>query len=189
MIKCKETIQLRREFVRELVVDLVRNKPLDVRVDLIISFVEDIVRYLEEEEDEYETNQYLIGMKELFRGYVVAMWEGTNVNSKKFKTMNKIVVKRCVEHYVKCWKHRNEAYNDEEKQKERMKKWYKKELRNAENSEYEQIREYARKFKINEERYSSETIKTWIKNLKVIEKKMEDVPKNDIRRYMGSREV
>ena len=70
-----------------------------------------------------------------------------------------------------------------------MKKWYKKELRNAENSEYEQIRQYARKFKINEERCSSETIKTWIKNLKVIEKKMEDVPKNDIRRYMESREV
>ena len=74
VIKCRETIQLRREFVRELVVDLVRNKPVDVRVDLIMSFIEDIVRYLEEEEeeDEYETNQYLIGMKELFCGYVVA---------------------------------------------------------------------------------------------------------------------
>ena len=51
------------------------------------------------------------------------------------------------------------------------------------------MREYAQKFKINEERYSSETIKTWIKNLKEIEKKMEDVPKNDIRRYMGVREM
>ena len=156
-----------------------------------MSFVEDIAICLEddEEEDEYETNQHLIGMKELFRGCVVKMWEGTNANCNKYKVLNKIVVRRCAECYVKCWKNRNDAYYDEDRQKERIKKWYKNEFRSAENSENEQIREYAKRFKINEDRCSSKSIKTWIMNLRVIEKKMDNVSKNDIRRYIGCRET
>lgn len=93
--KCRETTQLRREFIKKLAVELVNDKPVDVHADLMMSFVEDIATYLEddEEEDEYETNQHLIGMKELFRGHVVKMWEGTNVNCNKCKVLNKIVVR------------------------------------------------------------------------------------------------
>ena len=39
----------------------------DIDVNMIMVFCKDILRYLEEEEeDEYETNQQYIGMKELF---------------------------------------------------------------------------------------------------------------------------
>ena len=42
--------------------------------NLIMSFVEDILRYIENEEDkEYEMNQNLIEMKELFRGYALVV--------------------------------------------------------------------------------------------------------------------
>ena len=59
-----------------------------------MSFVEDMLTHLEDEDkDECETNQYLIGMKELFCGHVVKMWEGTNANTDACKVMNKIVVK------------------------------------------------------------------------------------------------
>ena len=79
-----------------------------------MSFVEDTLWYLENDKDkEYETNQSLIGIKELFRGYVVVVWEGTNLNSKKYRMLNKIVAKKCVEFYMKCWKERNKAYYDE----------------------------------------------------------------------------
>ena len=123
VIKCCKTKTLRREFIQELVIELVKVKPSDVSIDLIMSFIENILWYLEnEEEEEYETNQSLIGMKELFRGYVMVVWEGTDLNSKKYRVLNKIVVKKCVEFYVKCWKYRNEIYYDEEKQKERVKK-------------------------------------------------------------------
>ena len=74
-------------------------------------------------------------MKELFRGYVVIMWEGTNENSDKYRVMNKIVVNKCVNFYVQCWKKRNETYHDEGKQRERIKKWYENEINKAKSSE------------------------------------------------------
>ena len=58
MIKCRETIHLRKEFVKDLVVELVKSKPGDINVDVIMSFVEDIMRYIEnKEKEEYKTNQ------------------------------------------------------------------------------------------------------------------------------------
>ena len=54
-------------------------------------------------------------MRELFQGYIVVVWEGTDINIDKYRVLNKIVVKKCVEFYVKCWKYRNEAYHDTEK--------------------------------------------------------------------------
>ena len=114
---------MRREFIRQLVVELVKAKPRDISEDLIKSFVEDILRYLENKEDEeYEMNQHLIRMKELFRGYLVVVWQGTNINSDKYRELNKIVVRKYVEFYIKYWKYRNELYHDEEKQRERIKK-------------------------------------------------------------------
>ena len=84
-------------------VDLVRNKSDKVYIEEIILFVEDILKYLENEEDEeFEINQQYAGMQELFRGYVVIDWEGINFRNKKYKELNKIVVKRFVKYYDIC---------------------------------------------------------------------------------------
>ena len=81
---------MRKDFVYKLVIELVKKKPEEVSVDIIMVFVEDILRYLEnKEEEEYEINQYLVGMQELFRGYVVVVWEGTELRSKKYSILNK----------------------------------------------------------------------------------------------------
>ena len=49
-----------------------KNKPEDVNVEAIMSFVEDMLKHIEnEEEEEHETNQQCVGMQELFRGHVV----------------------------------------------------------------------------------------------------------------------
>jgi len=190
VVKCIEIKDMRKEFIKELLVALVKAKPEDISVDLIMSFLEDILRYLDNEEDkDYKMNQQFVGMKELFRGYVVIMWEGTNENSDKYRVMNKIVVNKCVNFYVQCWKKRNETYHDEGKQRERIKKWYENEINKAKSSEIRQLRDYAQKFKLNEERSSTEMMKVWIKNLKELEKKIGEVSKNDIRRYMSAREI
>ena len=47
MIKCCEIKALRREFIQELVIELVKVKPSDVSIDLIMLFIEDILQYLE----------------------------------------------------------------------------------------------------------------------------------------------
>ena len=103
--------------------------------------------------------------------------------------MNKIVVNKCVNFYVQCWKKRNETYHDEGKQRERIKKWYENKMNKAKSSEIRQLRDYAQKFKLNEERSSTEMMKVWIKNLKELEKKIGEVSKNDIRRYISAREI
>ena len=66
---------MRREIVKELVTKLDWMKPRNESIDIMKSFIEDILQYLdnEEEEKEYKKNQYLIRMKELSRWYVVAM--------------------------------------------------------------------------------------------------------------------
>ena len=52
IIKCRETISLRKEFIKGLVVELVKNKLEDINMEVIMSFVEDILRYLENKEEE-----------------------------------------------------------------------------------------------------------------------------------------
>ena len=41
-----------------------------------------------------------------------------------------------MEFYNKCWKHKNDVLHDENKQKERIMKWFEKERRKALESEY-----------------------------------------------------
>lgn len=82
-IKCNETIELRKEFIEQLLIKILKQKG-DADANLIMSFCEDILRYLEnEEEEEYETNQHFAGMKELFCGYAVIDWEGANLKCTK----------------------------------------------------------------------------------------------------------
>ena len=56
MIKCKETIALRKIF-KELVVELGKNKSNNAHVEQMMLFIEDILRYEEnEEKEEYKMN-------------------------------------------------------------------------------------------------------------------------------------
>ena len=104
VIRHSHTIKMRREFIKELATELVKKKPEGANVEMIISFAEDIMHCFEQEEneDKYETNQHFIGMKELFRGHMVVDWERVQINSAKHRALNKIVVKKCVEYYMKC---------------------------------------------------------------------------------------
>ena len=57
VIKSEERNALRKEFIKDLVVELVKNKPDNVYVEQIMSFIEDILRYVEnEEKEEYKMN-------------------------------------------------------------------------------------------------------------------------------------
>ena len=66
-----------------------------------MAYCEDILRYLEgnTEEDEYETTQYHIEMKEIFRGYIVRDWVGVNMHCKTYYALNKILAYECVMFY------------------------------------------------------------------------------------------
>ena len=74
-------------------------------------------------------------MKELFRGHVVKAWKVVDFSTTKHREVNKIVVTKCVECYVKCWKHRNEGMHDEDKQRKRVIEWYENVNSRRKNSE------------------------------------------------------
>ena len=59
-------------------------------------------------------------MKELFHRYEVKDWDGVEFNINKYHELNRIVVKKCIEYYVRYWKERNIEHNDEIKQRKRV---------------------------------------------------------------------
>ena len=68
----KKIRDFRRKFIAELLAELMKKKPTNVEYKELFDIVEDILIYLEDEdEDKYVINQYMIGMRFLFRGYIV----------------------------------------------------------------------------------------------------------------------
>jgi len=184
VVQCNENKHGRPEFARDLMETLLKKKSTDVNDDEIISFVEDIMKFIRnDDEGEYSTNQQYIGMKELFRGYIVQVWQGVEFNNVKYHELNRIVVRKCVEYYVKCWKERNEENRNEPKQRDRMKKWYANTIEMIKASNDGELQKYADKHQINIDQSNTETIRKWILNLKSFKRKLEKIPKNDIRRY------
>ena len=93
----------------------------EVSIDEIFSIIEDILNFIEDDNDnEYETNQYMVGMANLFRGYTVKVWKGVKFHKDKYRKLNKILTKYFIMYYTKCWKDRNDHLHNEEKQKERV---------------------------------------------------------------------
>ena len=72
VIKCRKTIEFRRKFIEDLLADLMKSKPKNIQYEELFDIVEDILMYMEVgDEEEYTTNQHIIGMRSLFRDYIV----------------------------------------------------------------------------------------------------------------------
>ena len=57
-------IHTRREFIRDMLIELAENTPENMSIDAMLPFAEDIIRYLEnEKEEEFKTSQQHVGMK------------------------------------------------------------------------------------------------------------------------------
>ena len=62
VVKCKMTILIRRRLVKNLLKELTLKRPSNVDQEEILSFIEDMLRYLDDDNsDEFETNQGMIG--------------------------------------------------------------------------------------------------------------------------------
>ena len=81
------------------------------------AMINDIRRFLKQEEKEMEINQMVIGMKYLFRGFVIKKWSGTDFSfSMKYIELNKVVIVHYMNFYLKCWEDRNECLHNLEEQ-------------------------------------------------------------------------
>ena len=105
----------------------------------VMQMINDIRKYLINRND-YETNQQYIGFKTLFRSYMIKNYQEANFNIMKYRKLNKILIKQCVQYYLECWMRRNEVLHDADFQKQRLRKWYEDEKEKGLNGDYEQVR-------------------------------------------------
>ena len=164
----------------------VNEKRIDEEITL--NMLEDIAMFFDNgnEDEGCVTSQQHVGIREIFRGFAVKDWEGVNFYCEKFKELNKVLIVNAVLFCKECWDHRNECYNNAEKQRNRIVKWYEEVKENAEENETSQVKLFVRRSKINVEQCNADTIKTWICNVKKLIKKVEKSPIGDIRRHMES---
>ena len=99
VMKCKETMNLRKEFVKKLLLELLKNREF-VDVSEIMSFCEDILVHLENDQEvECKTNQQCVGMMELFHRRVAKNWMSAHMNVKKHRHLNMILARECAHFY------------------------------------------------------------------------------------------
>ena len=96
--------------------------------------------YLENgDEEEYATNQLVVGMSYFFRGFITKVWKGVNFSSENYRQLNKIVIRHCVQYYKLCWDNRNEALHNESMQRQHAIQWYEKIKRYVESNKPRQV--------------------------------------------------
>ena len=68
--------------------------------------------------------------------------KGADLNCKKYRMLNRVIVKKYIEFYNEYQRNRNKALYNDDKQNDRLSKWYEKEKSKGEISEYRKIRLY-----------------------------------------------
>ena len=96
-----------------MAIKLVKRKPLDIDEEEIMQIINDIQKYLIERSD-FETNQQSMGIRVLFRGYIIKAWICINFTM-KYTKLNRILMKTCTKYYYDCWIRRNEMLYNEAK--------------------------------------------------------------------------
>lgn len=151
---------------------MLKEKDEWVSSDEIFDMLEDFMLHLENgDPDDYETTQQCMGMKELFRGFIIKDWKGANYHCDKCKILNKMLIKHSVQFYRKCWMHRNEYYDNPEKQRSRINEWRNKLKSFIERKEPLIVKLFIRRNQIHVNNSNTKTIKRLICNSKEIMKK------------------
>ena len=113
VIQYSETRHMRVKFILEVYKELKSIQTKEISNNELRAMIKDIRQFMKnEEEEDFETNQSFIGMKQLFRGIIIRAWFGTNFEMNKYVEYNKIIVQYCMKYYWQCWIDRNEIIND-----------------------------------------------------------------------------
>ena len=73
-----------------------KKRPEQHACEDLFDLIEDALAHLEDrDEEEYTTNQHVVGMRYLFRCFIVKTWKGVNFTDTTCRNLNKIVVHYC----------------------------------------------------------------------------------------------
>ena len=101
------------EMYKELTKSLVKEKLRIIDIDKMLSYVEDVLQYLENNEsNDYEINQEIIGMLKLFQEYIVKVWKEVNVSQNNYCKLSKTLVLYIIKYYYICYKCQSRVFNN-----------------------------------------------------------------------------
>ena len=81
----------------------------------------DIDKYFNEEEN-FWTNQQILGMREVLRGIIVKDWASMQLESMDFSQCNKVLIKNTVDFYFEYWRNRCMVLHAPESIKQHLRK-------------------------------------------------------------------
>ena len=137
----------------------------------------------------YVTNQSMIGWKQAFRGHVVKYWRNDCKDRFFNHEINKIIIKMCTNHYVECWKDRNEEFHDPQKQRQYVIEWMKAIERMILNSNKECAIKCLRSQEVNVQETSTKHLQRRNRHLLEVHKKSKEGANNwDIRSFMVTKD-
>ena len=169
VILCEGINEIKYEYLNDVKSNIEKLNLNDEEKQNAEMIIDDIENYILVENKEFITTQHLIGMKMLYRGWVVKNWmniEERNTTT-KMKKMNKVLVKQSVIFYSKAWAHRNKILHDQETYRKYMIDWYQNIKIMIEISDKPDMRRYLRTYAINVDMCSTRYIKRW--NIKALE--------------------
>ena len=180
---------MKNKYLQTLEEKIKKVKNTDHLQEQISLLLTDVKEYLHnEQQDEGCTTQSLVGMKHLFRGWIVKNW--TNVQEaqpKRMHSINKIVIKQSVIFYAEAWKHRNEIKHDPEKCRPFVIDWYNKVVELIENDNRPEMNKYLRAQRLNVQACDNACIRQWIISSMDMRKKAKKERTIDIRRFFSMR--
>ena len=151
--------------------------------------MQDIKKYLFQEDGVFMTNQHLIGMKMLFRGWSIKNWMDVNVTpSLRMKNINKILVKYSLTFYSKAWTHRNMILHSPEIYRQFVVEWHKRIIQLIEKCTKPDMRRYLRTYEITVKKCSNSYIRKWNMDAIDMYKKAENEESRDIRLFFSRQE-
>ena len=111
IVKCASTKTMRTDYLKNIRETLMRTKTHEKKINETNDIFSDVKNYLGGQRD-CVTTQGIIGIDKIFRGYIVKNWHGDDEDCESHHEINKIIVKKSVEFYVKFWNHRNSCLNE-----------------------------------------------------------------------------
>ena len=119
--------------------------------------ISNIRRYLRQEEEEMEKYQIVIGIKYLFRGYIIKKWSGIDFSfSIKYVELNRVIIAHSMKFYLTCWEDRNKCLHNPEEQWLRIVDWYENEWKEALKGDHLEVKKYVKSNELNVENITTE---------------------------------
>ena len=139
-----------------------------------------IEKYFNNEEN-FWTNQQVLGMREVFRGIMVKDWASTPVESTDFTQHNKVLIKKDVNFYCEYWNNRRVVLHTLEVRKYYLRKETQEVKLEALRGSIKIYNRHVNAYPINDESASLESVSMWIKKERFFRTKTKISGQQDIR--------